>query len=69
MQNDQVHIRLIVPTRKTATAKSRRVSYEFMLPINADSQKTSHPWSKGRLFIRRRDCVLAAIQRGNEAVV
>ncbi|KHN82455.1 Ankyrin repeat and fibronectin type-III domain-containing protein 1 [Toxocara canis] len=31
--------------------------------------KLQHPWSKGRLFIRRRDCVLAAIQRGNEATV
>uniref|UniRef100_F1KYE3 Ankyrin repeat and fibronectin type-III domain-containing protein 1 n=1 Tax=Ascaris suum TaxID=6253 RepID=F1KYE3_ASCSU len=31
--------------------------------------KLQSPWSKGRLFIRRRDCVLAAIQRGNEAVV
>lgn len=31
--------------------------------------KLQNPWSKGRLFVRRRDCVLAALQRGNEAIV
>ncbi|TMS36254.1 hypothetical protein L596_003463 [Steinernema carpocapsae] len=44
-------------------ARERRLRDDFP-PL-----KLQNPWSKGKLFVRRRQCLLAAIQNGNEAAV
>uniref|UniRef100_A0A0R3RZ16 Ankyrin repeat and fibronectin type-III domain-containing protein 1 n=1 Tax=Elaeophora elaphi TaxID=1147741 RepID=A0A0R3RZ16_9BILA len=44
-------------------------SRERRLRDDFPPMKLQNPWDNGRLFVRRRDSVLAALQKGNEAVV
>ncbi|VIO86688.1 Uncharacterized protein BM_BM5275 [Brugia malayi] len=44
-------------------SRERRLRDDFPL------MKLQNPWGDGRLFVRRRDSVLAALQRGNETAV
>lgn len=44
-------------------------SRERRLRDDFPPMKLQIPWAEGRLFVRRRDSVLAALQRGNEAAV
>uniref|UniRef100_A0A8R1XW39 Fibronectin type-III domain-containing protein n=1 Tax=Onchocerca volvulus TaxID=6282 RepID=A0A8R1XW39_ONCVO len=44
-------------------SRERRLQDDFPL------MKLQNPWDEGRLFVRRRDSVLAALQRGNETAV
>ncbi|VDK30402.1 unnamed protein product, partial [Gongylonema pulchrum] len=44
-------------------------SRERRLRDDFPPMKLQNPWAEGRLFVRRRDSVLAALQKGNEAVV
>ncbi|CAG9541102.1 unnamed protein product [Cercopithifilaria johnstoni] len=44
-------------------------SRERRLRDNFPPMKLQNPWDDGRLFVRRRDSVLAALQKGNEAAV
>ncbi|VDP16448.1 unnamed protein product [Onchocerca flexuosa] len=43
--------------------RERRLRDDFPL------MNLQNPWDEGRLFVRRRDSVLAALQRGNETAV
>lgn len=44
-------------------------SRERRLRDDFPPMKLKNPWDDGRLFVRHRDSVLAALQRGNEAAV
>lgn len=44
-------------------SRERRLRDDFPL------MKLQNPWDDGRLFVRRRESVLAALQKGNEAAV
>ena len=44
-------------------ARERRLRDDFAV------LKLQNPWAKGRLFVRRKDNVCAAIECGNEALV
>ncbi|VBB31820.1 unnamed protein product [Acanthocheilonema viteae] len=44
-------------------------SRERRLRDDFPPMKLQNPWDDGRLFVRRRDSVLAALQKGNEAAV